>query len=235
MSRYSFTGSGDILLRATVDGKYNGVEYKANQPILYLTGVNISLLFSSADKVARAGVKNLTGAVEAAAATLSVSGIKTSEGLQSLLYRKEKHKTGDLTEVRSVDSKDGEAMLPINISDTVSPEIFVFKKGILIEGYTFDGNTIFGLEDGTYTIFYKKEMVSEETYYFKDYSMPYCAAEIQIVGNVKGKTGRAVVKLDKMMLLTEPSLDFVGDDPFVDSLDFAIMSKYDQVEIHYYG
>lgn len=238
MSRYSFSGTGNIILKATTEGKYGNKKYLKNEPIAYFTEVGIDVSFSSVESVARAGVKNLAANSESSPSILNIDGVAVNETLQSLLYKKQTNLNRLKTEVKSISSLFNEAYLPITNSQELQDDVFVYDKDKnIITNLTIDLQTglITGLPDGSYTVFYKVKEDAKASYYLSENNMPYLAAEIQISGNIGGKNGVAIVYLDKLKLLSDPELNFLAEDPFVSSLRLAIMTKYDEVEINYYG
>ena len=239
MDRYSFFGKGSILIKALSPGSYGDTVREANEPIAYFTEVLISISFSNVEKVAKTGVENLLGDSKAAPALLRVQGIKTNESLQSLLYKKQSNTSKVRTIIKDVVATGGTVYLPISEGQTLLPEIFIYKKLTKEKdvGYSVDLNTgiITGLSNETHTVFYKLDSNAYATYQLENPNIPNLSVEVFIDGNLNEKTGSAVLHLDKVKLLSKPSLDFTSKDPFIDSLEFAILSDKSAAEVNYYG
>lgn len=237
MNRYSFTGKGSILLRAVVSGKYGDKNYDIGEPIAYFTDAEVSINFAYQEKIPRVSIENLTVAAKSSPSFLTISNIKITDSVQSLLYKKQENKTKNQTIVKNLTSSGGLLFLPLESDEEIIGQIFiydVFKERVTT--YTFSGsnNSITGLQDGRYTIFYSISKVSAATFFLDTPTLPYLSAEIEVVGNLKGSTGSAVIHLNKVALLTRPTLDFNTETPFVDTLEFAILSDK-EAEVNYYA
>lgn len=237
MNRYSFTGKGNILIKAGASGAYGGKQFAAHEPIAYFTDVIVDVAFSNVDKVSRQGTANLAADSKAEASTIVVQNIKTSESLQSLLYKKQTNNTKDKTEVKSLISTGGFLYLPINTGDVVNPEIFIYdsNKGRITSFTLAADGIILGLTDGTYTVFYSVSKLANSTYSLETPTLPNMSLEITAIGNLNGTTGEVVLHIGSVKLLSRPQIDLTNDLPFVDTLEFAIFSNKDGLEINYYG
>lgn len=238
MDRYSFSGKGEVLLKAGVAGTYGGKIYAANEPIAYFKDVLVSINFSNIEKVARRGTSNYLANSESEASFLNLRNIKSTESLQSLLYRKRSNKTDNRTLVKNLESIDGILYLPIQSTETLTDYIFVFDAASnKVTTYTFDKTqgTVAGLSNGFYTIFYQVDTNSTATFELMAPTMANMKAEITVEGNLNGTSGLVVIHLNKINLLTRPELDFTSKEPFVDTLDFSILSEDNSTEVNYYG
>lgn len=237
MERFSFSGKGNILIKAAVAGKYGNEVYEANEPIAYFTNTQINLNFAYLEKVPRVAIDNLAVAPKSSASYLTVSNIKITDSLQSLLYKKQSNKKKNHTLVKKIDSEGGVLYLPLVSGEQLVGNLFVYNSNKEKEtGYTVDtdNNTINGLSDGTYTVFYSIDKASAATFFLEAPTLPNIAAEIEVDGNLNGVTGKAVIHLNKLALLTRPSLDFTTENPFVDVLEFAVLNDK-EAEVNYYG
>lgn len=236
MNRYSFTGKGNILIKAGASGTYGGKQYSANEPIAYFTDVLVDVAFSSVDKVSRQGIANLAADSKAEASTVIVQNIKTSESLQSLLYKKQVNNTKDKTEVKSLVSTNGFLYLPINTGEVVNPEIFIYdvNKGRITSFTLSTDGIILGLTDGVYTVFYSVSKIANSTYSLETPILPNMSLEINAKGNLNGMSGEVVLHFGSVKLLSRPQIDLTSDTPFVDVLEFAIFSNKETLEVNYY-
>lgn len=237
MERYSFSGKGNIIIKAATAGRYGNLPYEVNEPIAYFTNVFVSLNFQYLEKMPRQGIDNLVVSAKSSPSFLQVSNIKLSESLQSLLYKKKVFQNKKRTYVKSLVSESSSLFLPIQSGETVLTEIFIYNSHkIKQKDYVLNSSTgeITGLADGTYTVFYIVNKSADAIYLLEAPQFPYLAVEIQVEGNLNGSTGEAVIHLDKVQLLTRPTLDMASETPFVDSLDFAIMGD-SVAEVNYYG
>jgi len=240
MNRYSFTGKGNILLRAATSGKYGSKNYEQGEPIAYFTDVNLGLDFSVIEKVPKAGTSNLLGSSDYKPSALFVSSIKTSDSLLSLVYKKQENETKQKTIIKNLDSIDGILYLPVSLDEEILNDIFIYSVNSKERMSTFTLNntdqSILGLPDGKYTIFYKIRKVAKNTFALVSNNMPNMSAELQILGNINGKTGEAIIHLNKIKLMVSPSMDFNSSEPFTDTLEFGILDDSGSiVEVNYYG
>jgi hypothetical protein len=237
MNKYSFTGSGNILIRAAVAAKYGSRSFVVGEPIAYFTDVTIEVVFSNSDKIANQGISNLVSDSKAEPSILRVESVKTTESLQSLLYKKQTNNTKNKTEVKKIASSGGILYLPISSEDVLSTSLFIYDiNQNKIETYTIGAdNTILGLTNGTYTVFYSISKVSNSTFFLESPSLPIMALEVSVKGNLNGKTGEVVLHFNNTKLLSRPTFDFNAENPFVESLEFVIQKDKDLVEVNYYG
>lgn len=237
MNRYSFSGKGNILIKAGTSGSYGGKVFDAGEPIAYFTDVMIDLAFNNLDKVSNQGIANLAVDSKSEPSLLRVQNIKVSESLQSLLYKKETNQTKNKTSISQIVSEDGLAFLPMTTGEVLSGEIFIYKLDKeRITDFTFspDGQ-ISGLQNGTYLFFYSVNKTAVSTYFLQTPIMPYVSAQVTVIGNLNEKTGETVIHLDKLKLLSSPALDFNNENPFVESLEFAVINEKSVVEVNYYA
>ena len=238
MNRYSFTGKGNILIKAGASATYGGKQFAANEPIAYFTDIMVDVAFSNIDKVSKQGIANLAADSKAEASTIFVRNIKTSESLQSLLYKKQTNNTKDKTEIKSLTSSGRSLYLPINMGDVVNPEIFIYdsNKGRITSFNLMANGEIVGLTDGTYTVFYSVSKIANSTYSLETPILPNMSVEITAIGNLNGVTGEVVLHIGSVKLLSRPQIDLTSDTPFVDTLEFAIFSNNKEaLEVNYYG
>lgn len=237
MNRYSFTGKGSILIKAGVAAKYGSKSFDAGEPIAYFTNININLSFDNADKIASKGTKNLAVNSVSNPSLLSITGIKSTESLQSLLYKKKEDVNNYKTEIFKAESINGEIFIPIQNGETLNNNIFVYadeKTKVTTFNLDLIDNKITGLDEGLFTVFYSVNKEANSTYSLETPTMPNLAAEITVIGNLNGRTGKVVLHLNSLQILSRPALDFTSETPFVDVLEFAILHK-DAVEVVYYG
>lgn len=237
MDRYSFSGNGNILIRAGAAGSYNSIQYEAAEPIAYFTDVLININFAYLEKTPKSGVDLYAVSSKSSPSYLTVANIKTSESLQSLLYKKQLTKKKDQTMVENLSSEGGVLYLNISPLETLLSKIFIFDSNkVKMTGYAVDtiNNTITGLADGVYKVFYSISKTSAATYFLDAPRLPNIAAEIHVKGNLDGTTGDMVLHLNALQLLTRPSLDFTSQTPFVDTLEFAVLSDK-EAEVNYYA
>lgn len=237
MNKYSFTGSGNILIKAGVAAKYGSRSFLVGEPIAYFTDVSVEVIFSNADKIANQGISNLTSDSKAEPSFLRVENVKTTESLQSLLYKKQVGNTKHKTEVKKLTSTSGIMFLPMSSEDVLLPQIFVYdSEQNRVTGYNIGvDNTITGLGDGVYTVFYSIDKIANSTYFLETPSLPNMSIEVTVIGNLNGKTGEVVLHLNNVKLLSRPTLDFDSNNPFVDVLEFVILKDKELVEVSYYG
>ena len=239
MNRYSFTGKGNILLRAATNGKYGSKNYEQGEPIAYFTDVNLALDFSVIEKVPKTGTSNLLGSSDYKPSALYVTSIKTSDSLLSLVYKKQENETKQKTIIKNLESLDGVLYLPVLLDEEVLNDIFIYstdKQRITTFTFNNTDKSILGLPNGKYTIFYKIRKVAKNTFALVSNNMPNMSAELQILGNINGKTGDAVIHLNKIKLMVSPSMDFNSNEPFTDTLEFGILDDAGSVvEVNYYG
>lgn len=236
MDRYSFSGKGSILIKAGVPGEYGSEQYSANEPIAYFTDVLLNITFSNDDTIAKQGISNLVADSKAEGSVLSVQGIKVNESLQSLLYKKQTNNLKDKTEVVKLISSNGVLYLPIQSGEVLNEEIFIYdqnKNRILT--FTIVEDTIIGLEDGNYTIFYTVNKEATSTYFLETPRFPNVQAELTVQGNLNGQLGVINIHLGKLKLLSRPTLDFTSGAPFSENLEFAILYDKNSIEINYYA
>lgn len=237
MNRYSFSGKGNILIKATVAAEYGGKSFDANEPIAYFTDVMVDVNFNSLDKIAKTGTSNLLSESSSEPSILRVSNIKVSDSLQSLLYKKQVVNGNYKTNIKLLNSSEGALFLPIENDECLSSELFIYNSNkVRVTNFTLEEEgLISGLADGTYTIFYKVMCPPSSTYSLETPKIPYVSAEVHVLGNLNGSTGEVVMHLKQLSLLSRPILDFNNDTPFVDSLDFLIISSIGATEINYYA
>lgn len=237
MERYSFSGKGNIIIKAAVTTRYNGVPYEVGEPIAYFTNVFVNLNFQYIEKTPRVAIDNLVVDSKSSPSYLQVTNIKINESLQSLLYKKQTHQKKQRTYVKSLISEDSSLFLPILSGETVLNQIFIYTLNkTRITTFTLNNATgeITGLDDGTYTIFYSVDKDADSVYSLEAPQFPYMAIELHIDGNLNGLTGQAVLHLNKVQLLTRPTLSMNSETPFVDDLDFAVLQG-SLAEVNYYG
>lgn len=237
MNRYSFTGKGNILIKAGAAGTYGGKQFAAHEPIAYFTDVLVDVAFSSIDKVSKQGIANLAADSKAEVSTVVVQNVKTSESLQTLLYKKQVNNTKDKTEVKNLTSTGGFLYLPISTGDVVNPEIFIYdsNKGRITSFTLGENGVILGLTDGAYTVFYSVSKIANSTYSLETPILPNMSLEITAKGNLNGISGEVVLHLGSVKLLNRPQIDLTSDTPFVDTLEFAIFNNNKEaLEVNYY-
>ena len=235
MERYSFSGKGNIIIKAKNEGKYGGKQYLANEPIAYFTNVFVNLNFQYIEKTPRVAIENLAVDPKSSPSYLRVSNIKVNESLQTLLYKKIQDQKKNRTKVERLESVDGSLLLSVQTGQTVNNELFIYdmNKNLITE-YEKDADEITGLADGFYTIFYSINENASSIYSLDAPNYPNMTVEIEVLGNLNGVTGAAILHIDNVKLLTRPSLDMQSENPFVDDLDFAILSGA-AAEVQYYG
>lgn len=237
MERYSFSGKGNILIKAKVAGKYGTNTYLENEPIAYFTNVFVNLNFQYIEKSPNVAIENLAVSPKSSPSYLRVSNIKISETLQTLLYKKKTNQKKNRTFTKRLESLDGSLFLPIESDQTLVGDLFVYDAAkVRVDTYTLNNETaeINGLEDGFYTVFYSINQNATSVYSLEAPNFPNMAVEIEVVGNLNGATGAAILQIDNVKLLTRPSLDMESETPFVDDLDFAIL-KDGFAEVQYYA
>ena len=237
MQRYSFSGKGNILVKAKIAGQYGSETYAANEPIVYFTNVLINLDFQYLEKTPRVAIENLAVDPKSSPSYLHVSNIKISESLQTLLYKKKNNQTKYRTIIKRLESVDDSLFLPIESDQELIGELFIYDSNkTRITNYTLNQETyeITNLNNGFYTVFYNINQNALSIYSLESSHYPNMQVEIEILGNLNGTTGAAVLHIDNVKLLTRPSLDMESETPFVDDLDFAILSK-GETEVYYYG
>lgn len=237
MNRYSFSGKGNILIKATTAGSYGEKTFAANEPIAYFTDVLIDINFNNIEKTARSGAENLLSDSSSEPSYLRVQNIKVTESLQSLLYKKQINNTRHKTHIKLLQSSDGAMFLPIEIDENLNDYLFIYNSNkVKVTDYTVsDSGLISGLPDGGYTVFYSVETLAQSTYFLDAPIMPYLAAEISVIGNTNDENGEMIAHIHKLKINSTPSLDFNSDNPFVDSLDFVIIKDKDPIEVNYYA
>lgn len=237
MNKYSFTGSGNILIKAGVAAKYGSRSFLVGEPIAYFTDVSIEVIFSNTDKIASQGISNLTSDSKAEPSILRVENVKTTESLQSLLYKKQVNNTKHKTEVKKLVSESGVMFLPLSTEDVLLQPIFIYDENqTRITGYNVAAdNSILGLGDGKYTVFYSVDRVANSTYFLDTPTLPNMSLEVTVVGNLNGQHGEIVLHLNNAKLLSRPALDFNSNNPFVDALEFVLHKDKEPVEVNYYG
>lgn len=237
MQRYSFSGKGNIIIKAAVTTKYNGVSYEVGEPIAYFTNVFANLNFQYLEKTPKVAIENLAVDSKSSPSYLQISNIKINESLQSLLYKKQTYQKKQRTFVKNLVSEDESLFLPIQNGETVLNQIFIYdnnknrKSDFVLNQSTGE---ITGLIDGSYIIFYSIDSSADAVYSLEAPQFPYMSIELHIDGNLDGNTGMAVIHLNKVQLLTRPSLDMNSETPFVDDLDFVILQG-DFAEVDYYA
>lgn len=237
MNRYSFSGKGNILIKAGASAAYGGKSYLANEPIAYFTDVIISLDFSNSDKIASRGIENLTSDSKSEPSILRVQNIKSSESLLSLLYKKQTNNTKNKTVIKSLSSEDGSLFIPIQSEQTLNSEIFIYNsnKVLMSEYEVSEDGVVSGLPDGQYTIFYSINSIANSTFSLETPSLPNMKIELSVVGNLNGQGGEVVLHLNNVKMLSRPILDFIDESPFVETLEFVIQKDRSPVEVNYYG
>lgn len=237
MNRYSFSGKGNILLKAGSTGVYGSSSFSTGEPIAYFTDVNIDVIFSGIDKIARTGTSNLTADSKAEPSMLRISGIKSTDSLQSLLYKKKENQTKNKTIIKSLTSNLGSMYLPIQGDEVLVGDLFIYNNlKEKMTQYTLEPlGKIIGLPNGQYTVFYSINSESISTFSLETPQTPNMQAQIVIDGNVNGQTGQLVLNLNAIKLLTEPTMNFNIESPFVDNLEFVILNTKDPVEVNYYA
>ena len=238
MNRYSFTGKGEILIKASITGKYGNKNYLKDEPIAYFTDVDIAVNFNTQGRIANAGIKNYVANSETEAAVVLVDNVRITDSLKSLLYKKQESLVRQITFSKTLESVNKEIYLPISNSEVLADYLFIYNnKKERIETHSFDKNSglIVVQEDGTYTIFYKIEKESSGTYNLSNPSLPVLSLEIHLTGNLNGITGKAVMTFEKTKLITEPVMDFTSDQPFVSNLEFVILDNKVEPEVNYYA
>lgn len=240
MERYSFSGKGNILIKAGVAGKYGEKTYAANEPIAFFTEVFVNLNFQFLEKTPRVAIDNLAVAAKSSLSYVQVTNIKVSESLQSLLYKKKTQQTKSRTLVKNFISEGTTIFLPIGSEETITNNIFIYSSlnkdrvtEFILENSTGEITNL-PYADTQYTIFYEISETAVSTYSLEAPNFPHIALEIQVDGNLNGKTGQAVIHLDKVSLLTRPSLDMNSETPFIDDLEFAVLAG-SSAEVNYYG
>lgn len=237
MERYSFSGKGNILIKAKSSGKYGSKQYVSNEPIVYFTNVFVNLNFQYIEKTPNVSIENLVVDPKSSPSYLRVSNIKVSEPLQTLLYKKKTNQTKYRTFVKKLVSEDSSLFLPIESDQELIGELFIYDSNkTKMSGYVINNETyeITGLDDGEYTIFYSVNQNATSIYSLEAPNYPNMSLEIEIIGNLDGSTGAAIIHIDNVKLLTRPSLDMNSETPFVDDLDFAILQG-SIAEVSYYG
>lgn len=238
MNRYSFTGKGKVLIKTVAAGRYGADIFEANEPIAYFTDILIDVVFNNTDKIARQGSANLLGDSKSEASIIRVSNIKTSESLQSLLYKKQNNKTKNKTIIKSLVSSGGILVLPLESDQVLTGDMFIYNQNQVKQtGYTVDtvNHLVNGLTNGTYIIFYSVNSTSNSTYSLETPTMSNMSLEIVVDGNLNSMTGELVMHLNKVQLLSRPTLDFNSNTPFADTLEFLILKNDEGVEVNYYG
>lgn len=238
MNRYSFSGKGNVLIKANSQAKYGNQNFDAKEPIAYFTDVMISVSFANSEKIARSDIKNLAVESKSEPSILTIENIKTSESLLALLYKKEEEHRNNQTYVKKIiSSAEGEIFLPIQSDEVLEPLIFIYdeNKNRILD-FILNDSMIENLSPNTtYIVFYSVEKPAKSTYSLETPAMPYLSAEIHVLGNVNEKTGEVVLHLNTLQLLSRPTLDFNSDNPFVDTLEFVIIHSKEPVEVNYYG
>lgn len=244
MNRYSFSGTGNILLKATVASTYGADSFTEGEPIAYFTNVDIGIDFSNVEKVAKTGSKNLTAESEYRPSVLRVANIKVTDSLQSLLYKKQSNLQKKRTFIKNLTSEGKVIFLPLrtDIDETDSvTDIFIYNSSgeKVTSFYYLDGAitiTDITQSDGVYKVFYAVQTIATSTFSLMDTKTPYIAAEIVVKGNINGNPkGEAVITFEALKLLTNPSFDFTNEAPFIDILEFAIIENKTPSELNYYG
>lgn len=239
MNRYSFIGKGDVLLRAGTDALYGSRQCKQGEPIGYFSDVFVSLDFSIIEKIAKSGTSNLLGSSDYKPSAFVISGIKTSDTFLDLVYKAKKGESKLRTIIKKLNSSGGVLYLPLNLNDELLNDIFVYTSTTKerVQDFTVDysNNTINGLVDGQYTIFYKIKREANMTYSLISNNIPVMSIEVNVRGNINGKDGELVLHLNKTKLLVNPNLNLNNDNPFVDSLEFGVLDENKEiVEVSYY-
>lgn len=239
MDRYSFTGKGNILIRANTSGTYGGKNYDTNEPIAYFTDVLVSLNFFNTNKTARQGTSTLAVDSKSEPSLLRVDNIKINESLQSLLYKKNTDSIiKNRTRIERVESLDGVLALSVTTQEELLNEIFIYDANKVRQlDYVLNNedNIIEGLVDGFYTVFYMVQEAPYATFFLENNTIPYVAAEISLVGNLNGDDADIVLRLNKLSLLSQPTLDFNSESPFAETLEFAVISdSKNPAEVNYY-
>lgn len=239
MDRYSFTGIGNILIKARTAGNYNGIILLENEPMAYFKDVMIDIVFANKDAIAKQGINNLTVDSKSEPSFLRIQNIKTTESVQSLLYKKQENNKKYKTNIKRLESINSSLFLPIVTDEVLIGSLFIYSiiNKTLQTNYTIDENTgeITGLDDGRYDVFYSVNKTASSTYILDTPILQNIAAEIQILGNLNGINGEAVLHISSMKLLSKPTLNFNNENPFVDTLEFAILNNKESIEINYYG
>lgn len=237
MNQYSFIGNGNILIKAGITGKYGNRNFAAGEPIAYFTDVSVELVFSNEDKIASQGINNLTSDSKSEPSILRVQNVKTTSSLQSLLYKKQNNSTKHKTEVKKLTSSGGVMFLPLSTDDVLVQPLFIYDDSqSKMGGYTVSGeNSILGLPNGTYTVFYSVDRSANSTFSLETPSMPNMSVEVSVEGNLNGQNGLVVMHLKNAKLLSRPTLNFNSANPFVDTLEFVIHKDKEAIEVNYYG
>ena len=240
-NQFSFAGKGSALIRVNDVGTINGVNYIPHEPLAYFTDVMIDVSFSDINKVAKAGTTNLTGSSTSEASYLRITNVKTTESILSLIYSKKVSNFKNISNIYKIESKDGYAYLPVAANETLSDLIFIhtIDKHIRKDDFTFDKTTgtITGLADGIYVISYEIIKEAIATYSLKSPKIQYLSVEISAVGNTNGKNGIFNLHLNRVQLVSVPTIDLNSSEPFTQNLEFVILSDKNDVsdEVNYYG
>jgi catabolite regulation protein CreA len=239
MNNYNFTGKGNVLIRATSAGVYGAKTFLANEPIAYLTEVDIVADFSNTEKIATQGARNLASSSDSSMSFVSLSNVKISDTLLSMLYTKQEHQEKEVSFVFKGEASGGALFLPITQEDDlIASSVFVYNQDKERQSnFTVDttNNLISGLTNGQiYTVFYTLGKNDTTTFSLSNPTIPNVKIEISVAGNVNKKSGVMTLKIPKAKIVSRPQMDLMTEQPFSENLSFAVMGN-ENPEVIYYG
>lgn len=206
-----FGGQATVILRAITDFAVNDLEYKKDDVVFLLDGVNLDFSYSEKMSDVQVGQKNKLFYDERHINTITIEeAALTSEYLQLFCVKVEN--TYTRSHIEKLLITDNEMFLAREITED---EIYIvdhgkYKVSIDKEYNSATLNTEKPFLDGEYTVLYREKLEQNSYDINNNSSIPYLSMEIIGKGNKDKEDGNIYFFVPKVSLLNRPDFSLVG-------------------------
>lgn len=218
----------NVVIRFNADTNINGKIFLKNEPYLFLKDVSIEVLYDSNQKEASINPKNYMSFVNNLPSQIAITGIVFSKKIASLMAcLKGEGLENSMTKMETVLAEGNELILADTEAD-LTKEFFVYDSNyerinaaVNVDGFIESVDIIDG---NSYLVFFSSAVVSTKFELVKPH-IPYMNIEIQATGNIDKITKKAIMKFDKVALLSNLTFSFIKDETINAPLVFSILDN----------
>lgn len=234
-TKYTITGSVDVIIRTLTDAKINGKQYAAGEPIAYIKDTAAMLNYGGVTKDVKQ-VSKLISFTETYPDSINIMANAFKDAVLKLFGKLNESPTIGVPKMRMIETDEsGSVFLESNIDN-----VFVYDMEMeKIINFTFDSESgsVTNLDPDTfYYIDYKINMEDYVGYSLGDVSLPYLTIELKGTGNFGRSQQNFFMRIKKTTLNMNPAFNFDNSSIAKTDIKFSIIrGKGDSgVEVYFY-
>jgi len=220
----------NIILRFKSDVKINGIEYKANEPYLYLKEVSVLISYSNQDKSGQTDITVIANS-DVKPRTVTVGGFPFSRKIASLLAS---YKNSNLDyyptlfKTLKASKEEGENGIIFLVDEVeFNEKLFIYDNNFepVVFTYSAAQNALISpdfVDEADYLVSFSSVRTGTK-YDLNKTHIPYMSLEIQGVGNINKVKKEVLMYFDKVSLNSLINFTFIQDQIINVPLEFYII------------